>query len=386
MSSKALVVGTYQHKLEELARQPDLEVVCIVPPAWRQDGRDLALERAHTDGYELIVAPIRWNGSFHLFYFPTLGRDLERLRPDVVHVDEEPYNLATLLAFRQARTTGARPLFFTWQNLRRRYPPPFCWFQRYVLRHAAHAIAGSADAARVLREKRYRGPLAVIPQFGIDPTQFSPATGPRPAGAPFTIGYLGRLVEEKGLLGLLQAVAGLRGEWRLELFGHGPLRRRLEARARELGIGDRLRIAGPVPSTSVPDRLRALDALVLPSLTRPNWKEQFGRILVEAMACGVPVVGSASGEIPNVIGEAGLIFPEGDVAGLRACLGELLESDTRRAALASRGRARVLARYTHRKIAEATAAVYREMTSAAPGPASEAPAREQRPLTRDSRL
>ena len=361
MLSKALVVGTYQRKLEELAQRPELELICIVPPSWRQDRRDQVLERAHTVGYELIVSPIRWNGSFHLFHFPRLADHLERIRPTVVHVDEEPYNLATFLAFREARRVGALPLFFTWQNLHRRYPPPFSWFQGYVLRRAAHAIAGSADAGRVLRRKGYRGPLAVIPQFGVDPDRFSPATRPIKAGGPFRIGYLGRFVEEKGLLGLLEAAAGLPGEWRLVLFGHGPLRRRLEARARELGIADRLRIGDPVPSTSVPERLRSLDALVLPSQTRPNWKEQFGRILVEAMACGVPVIGSTSGEIPNVIGDAGLVFPEGDVARLRACLAELLGSETRRAELASLGRARVLSHYTHARVAEATAAVYDQM-------------------------
>ena len=110
--SKALVVGAYQRKLEEIARHPDVELACIVPPSWRQDGRELRLERAHTRGYELIVEPIRWNGNFHLFHFPGLERHLARLRPDLVHVDEEPYNLATFLATRQARRCGARPPAF----------------------------------------------------------------------------------------------------------------------------------------------------------------------------------------------------------------------------------------------------------------------------------
>jgi quercetin dioxygenase-like cupin family protein len=92
----------------------------------------------------------------------------------------------------------------------------------------------------------------------------------------------------------------------------------------------------------VPSRLAQLDALVLPSLTRPNWKEQFGRVLVEAMACGVPVVGSDSGEIPRVIGQAGLSFPEGDAGALRASLAELMGSERRRAELGARGRIRVL--------------------------------------------
>src|SRR5919199_6215917 len=110
MVSKALVVGAYQRKLEEIARQPDIELFCIVPPAWREEGRSIRLGRAHTQGYQLLVEPIRWNGSYHLFHFPGLGRRLAELRPDVVHVDEEPYNLATFLAVRDAGGVGAPSL------------------------------------------------------------------------------------------------------------------------------------------------------------------------------------------------------------------------------------------------------------------------------------
>jgi glycosyltransferase involved in cell wall biosynthesis len=111
----------------------------------------------------------------------------------------------------------------------------------------------------------------------------------------------------------------------------------------------------------MPDRLRGWDVVVLPSLTRPNWKEQFGRILVEAMACAVPVVASGSGEIPNVVGDAGVLVPEGDAGALRAALAALLADPARRQELGRRGRARALERYTHRRIAEATARVYRTL-------------------------
>ena len=362
MVSKALVVGAYQRKLEAIAQQPGVELVCVVPPSWRQDGREQPLERAYTNGYELIVEPIRWNGKFHIFHFPGLGRQLARVQPDLVHVDEEPYNLATFLAIRAARQIGARSLFFTWQNLPRQYPAPFSWIERAVYRQAPRAIAGNAEAAEVLRHKGYRGGIDVIPQFGVDPELFSPERrGDRPPGKPFTVGYLGRLVEEKGLPLLLEAVAGLPGAWRLELYGHGPRQTELVARSRELGIAGQVLIRAPVPSRQVPELLRSFDALVLPSRTLPRWKEQFGRVLVEAMACGVPVVGSTSGEIPNVIGEAGLRFAEGDAAALRARLAELQGSERRRAELGARGRVRVLERFTHEKIARQTVEVYRAM-------------------------
>jgi glycosyltransferase involved in cell wall biosynthesis len=363
--SKALVVGAYQRKLEELARHQDLDLTCIVPPSWRQDGRDFTLERAHLAGYRLLIAPIRWNGNFHLFHFPGLRRQLARLRPDLVHMDEEPYNLATFLAARAARGCSARFVFFTWQNLQRRYPPPFSWFERYVYRRSSYALAGNLEAKQVLCEKGYRGPTAVIPQFGIDPDRFRPSPSP-PGGEPndcLRIVFLGRLVPEKGLWVLLDAVRMLRGSWRLDLFGHGPLREPLLARAAALGLSERVRVHPPVPSVDVPAQLQKFDVLVLPSLTQRNWKEQFGRALVEAMACGLAVIGSSSGEIPHVIGDAGIVVPEGSAAALGAGLAELQASARRRAELGARGRDRVLERFTHRQIASETAEVYRRALS-----------------------
>lgn len=376
MVSKALVVGAYQRKLEELARQPDIALTVIVPPVWREGSNLARLERAHTRGYHLLVAPLAFNGQFHLHFYPTLGRLLRQLRPEILHMDEEPYNFATWLAIRQGRTVGARCLFFTWQNLQRRYPWPFSGFERSVHAAAAHAIAGSPSAVDVLRVKGFCGPVTVIPQFGVDPTIFSPravdAHTPTQNGdssssivrpPSFIIGYAGRLVPEKGVDVLLDACAMLPPtlNWKLHLLGDGPEREHLAGSARELGIDDRVRFLGRVSSAETPEFYRTLDVLALPSLSQPNWVEQFGRVLTEAMACGIPVVGSRSGEIPWVIGDAGRIFPEGDAGALANILGELAGDPAGRAAAAAAGRARVLAHFTQAQIAAETAAVYREM-------------------------
>ncbi|MBI5303377.1 MAG: glycosyltransferase family 4 protein [Chloroflexi bacterium] len=365
MVSKALVVGQYQTKAEEIAKHPDIELVVVVPPAWRDERGILPLERVHTRGYDLSVAPIRFNGQFHLHYYPTLPTLLEQIKPDLVHIDEEPYNLATFFALRAAQRVRAKSLFFTWQNLARRYPPPFAWMEAYVLRHSDYALAGNAESVDVLRAKGYHGKASVIPQFGVDQTSFSPRpTTQRPNDATtqlFRIGYVGRFVAEKGVALLLRAVAPLSGEWELRLLGSGPEQARLETLARELGIASRVVFESWVASTEMPERLRALDALVLPSITRPNWKEQFGRVLIEAMACAVPVIGSTCGEIPHLIGDAGLIFPEGDAPTLTAHLAALRDDPTRRAELGARGRARVLAQYTQTRIAAETSRVYRAL-------------------------
>ncbi len=340
-----------------LAEDPDLELTCVVPPSWAGQ----PLERAHLRGYRLVVRPIRLDGNFHLFHFVGLAPLLRRLRPDVVHVDEEPYNLATWLATRQALAAGARTLFFTWQNLLRRYPPPFGWFERDVFSRSRFAIAGSTEAAAVLHRKGYRGRSTVVPQVGVDPEIFRPRPGGRANRDPFTVGYAGRLVEEKGLFVLIDALGDLAGEWRLRLFGAGPLREPLLDRARRRGIDERVSVEGAIRSVEMPIRLPELDVLVLPSLTRPNWKEQFGRVLTEAMACEVPVVGSTSGEIPRVVGDGGLVVPEGDPSALRDALQELAADPDLRLRLGRRGRRRVLERFTHQRVAADTLAVYRRM-------------------------
>jgi glycosyltransferase involved in cell wall biosynthesis len=126
-------------------------------------------------------------------------------------------------------------------------------------------------------------------------------------------------------------------------------------------IGGSVRFDDPISSTAMPAYYQGLDALVLPSRTMHNWKEQFGRMLIEGMACGVPVVGARSGAIPEVIGEAGLTFPEGDVDALRACLLSLMEHPRLRHQLTEAGRKRVMEHFTQEQVAGQTVGVYRRM-------------------------
>ncbi|MBI3287811.1 MAG: glycosyltransferase family 4 protein, partial [Chloroflexi bacterium] len=165
---------------------------------------------------------------------------------------------------------------------------------------------------------------------------------------------------------LLRAVAGLKGEWVLRILGRGPQRRPLESLASKLEIEKRVIFDPPRSSTAMPDYYRQLDLLVLPSRTRKNWVEQFGRALIEAMACGVPALGSDAGEIPNVVGEAGLIVPEGDVQATRQAIQRLRDDADLRRRLGQLGRERVLGHYTQAQVAAATYQVYLRLVEMPP--------------------
>jgi glycosyltransferase involved in cell wall biosynthesis len=373
MLSKACIVGAYQKKLEEIAAIDGVDLTVVVPPSWEDPRDPTRLEKVYTKGYNLLVTDIAFNGNYHLHFYPKLGKIVRQVQPDIFHIDEEPYNLATFLAMRLARSVKAGTVVFSWQNLQRRYPPPFNWMERYVLNHADALLAGNSESAQVWQRKGYRGPIHLIPQFGVDPniyyrrqrptrqgriSIFKQRTTRPPTQPALAIGYVGRLVEEKGVEILLHTASRLTGPWTLQILGSGPDRERLEKMTQWLGIAPRVTFDQKLPSTHLPHYFSGLDVLVLPSLTRPNWKEQFGRVLIEAMACDVITVGAQSGAIPEVIGEAGLTFAEGDVDELQTQLQQLIDDVPLRETLRQKGRQRVKEHYTQAAIAKNTVKVY----------------------------
>ena len=363
MISKACLVGIYQRKLEEIAKFPHINLTVLVPSTWKDARGELVLEREFTEGYELIDVPLRFNGNFHLHHYPGLRGIVNRINPHILHIDEEPYNLTTYLALHEGLRIGAKSLFFSWQNIYRQYPPPFRQLEKWVLNQIDYAIVGNQESQAVWEGKGYTGPMSIIPQFGVDPNLFSPTNITRP-DRPFTIGYAGRLVEEKGLDLLIKAALGLSTDWQIRFLGEGPHRDHLNTLAGILNIGGQVHFEKGRPSTEMPAFYHGIDALVLPSLTKPNWKEQFGRVLIEAMACGVPVIGSDSGAIPEVIGPAGVIVSEGDEDALRNALRGLIHDHTLYQSLQKSGRKRVLNNYTQEQIAQSTVNVYETMINA----------------------
>jgi glycosyltransferase involved in cell wall biosynthesis len=306
----------------------------------------------------------------HVMNYGLKARALVRSAWDLVHAWEEPYIIAGAQIARWTPRSAAL-VFATFQNISKRYPPPFNWIERYSLRRATGWVAFGHTALTALgpREGYSDKPHRVIP-VGVDTVKFTPdksarevvrrALGWLPDGPP-VVGYLGRFVPEKGLRVLCDALDATTADWRALFVGGGPLEH--DIRAWGAKYGDKVRVITGVPHEKVPAYLNTMDVLAAPSQTLPRWQEQLGRMLIEGFSCGLAVVGSDSGEIPHVLSDAGLVVPEGDVTAWADTLGVLLDSPDRRADLAARGRARAESTYSWPVVARAHLRFFDEVLS-----------------------
>jgi glycosyltransferase involved in cell wall biosynthesis len=371
----AAVIAEYQKPLAALAAGGCWALHLLVPTAWpERGGRMTPLERTHAPGYAIHARRVWFPRHYYGYLFPGLLGVLWRVRPAVLHVYEEAHSLLPFLILLLRPLLALlwrRPLpviLYAAQNIVKRYPPPFRWFERYCFDHADAILACGVGVAATLRQKGYRGPIRVVP-LPTDPAVFrrDPAAGAAlrarlgiPPAAP-VIGYAGKLAPEKGVATLLAAFLRLPGgpnAPHLLIAGNGSERDRLAQAAATAGVGDRVHLLGSLDHAALVAALSAGDVWVVPSETRSNWREQFGRIAVEAMACENAVVVSDSGELPRVVGAAGRVFPEGEAAALAAVLTDLLADPAACAALAAAGRARVLAYFTPEQAARLYSAAY----------------------------
>jgi len=269
-------------------------VTVVAPERFPGDLGPVVARHEPSERAELRAVPVHRAGHIHVM---TYGRPLRRLLDDawdVVHCWEEPYILASAQVARACRASSAL-VYATFQNLDKRYPPPFAAIERFSMRRASGWIAFGTSIARTLagRAAYAARPHAVIP-FGVDVRQFAPDPD---AGAELraalwwaddgvpVVGFLGRFIEAKGLPLLLDTLTDLarRGVgWRALLVGGGPL----EARAQAFAAAHpgRVHVALGVSHDEVPRYLRAMDVLCAPSQTTESWREQFGRMLIEAFA------------------------------------------------------------------------------------------------------
>jgi len=351
--SHSYVVAQNRRLAHEMARvgRGEWHVTAAAPARLRGDLRDIELEPIANEACAVIPLDVRFGSHPHLRMYGRQLHSLLRQPWDLIHCWEEPY----VIAAAQIARLVQRPARFvpaTFQNIGKQYPLPVRVLERRVMARADAWIAFGRTAYATQRDRPgYASKPARALSPGVDIETFHPEPSERHRtrerfgwGAnDVVVGFVGRFIEEKGVDTLLEAFARAAGRWHLLFVGGGVLASRIGSVQQQHPA--RVRLVESPPHDEVPRYLRAMDVLCAPSRTSVRWKEQFGRMLIEAMACGVPVIASDSGEIPHVVQDAGLVLPEGDPAAWAETIDRVAADDTLRADLSTRGLARARAEF-----------------------------------------
>ncbi len=332
-------VPEHAKKLPELARHFDLTCATVRPEqlglvygATIRSRNDHSLPWMHHELEAMGAVPFSTATMLK-----GLGSLMRSRMWDYVLVENEPWSLIKWQTLFHARWSGKVRYYgeFTWENVLR---PSWkgqilAMVYRLTARWTDYWVCGNVAASEIVRD--YGTPsdrVLVCPQVGVDPAEFKPFSESQRAEArlargldpgAFIVGFAGRLVPEKGVPELVEAGRRLApaSGFQLAVMGQGKL---LNWIREEASTASWLKHYPPVPHHDVPDFLRCLDVLVLGShpVNRDGecWEEQFGHILVEAIACGAVAIGSRSGAIPEVLGDDELTFAVGNGMGLSEIL------------------------------------------------------------------
>lgn len=374
----AAVEPAYRKLYAELALQ-GVRLMAVIPAYWTEGCRLQSFREGPRDSrYEWITLNTVFVDRIRAFMYPnvfTLCRRVLGFKPDIFHIVEEPFSVsaAQFALIRDVFCPKAKIVLQSFENLDVYQGFPFRYVQDFNLKRADALVITPREGREIWERRGFKGEMYTVP-LGVDTEVFRPlektenAGGTMPFYVPnnenFNVGYVGRLLEEKGIDNLVDAVHLLKEMGRrvsLFIVGSGGLRKMLEERAAALGLSQNVQFIDKLEQRQLALFYRRVDALVLPSITTKGWKEQFGRVLVEAMACRVPVIGSSSGEIPNVVGDAGLIFKEGDAGELCKSLDRLIKDKELREQLALKGLQRVREMYAWTAVAKELVGIYKEV-------------------------
>lgn len=348
------VVPEYRERERALVRNHDVILELLVPHHWPHIGIDPQAINTE-ESFAIISGATYGTGSIPLFAYelPILIERLKDFKPDVIDIHEEPYSVSAfeIVVLAKRVCPASKIIIYSAQNIKKRYPPPFKWMERYVMDNVDAAYPCSQGVQDVLIAKGFAKPAPVIP-LGVQTDLFLPKS--HPISKSFTVGFAGRLEDSKGIDILIEAMALSQSNtntFRLMICGSGSTESRLKSMAQVHGLNN-VTWCGELTQAAMPAFYQGCDAFVVPSLTTKTWKEQFGRTAAEAMSCGIPVVVSDSGSLPEVVGDCGLVVPEGDAKALAKALQTISRDSSVRTNLSMQGRQRAVERYSWTAVAE----------------------------------
>jgi len=296
-------------------------------------------------------ATLRWRAR-------RLKRLLTDTLPDLVQIEEEPETPAAHTSAMLCRRLRIPYVLFSWESLRRRLGLFQHLRARRTLSGSAGVIGGNHLAEALLRNGAVGKPSLALPQHGIA----LPPTHPASGREALELGFIGRLVPERGLDLLIHALGQTMGKWHLTVVGTGPEQEPVEELVQRLGLASRVRWLGGVRREAIDALWPELDCLVIPSRETTTWVERHSPLLLEAMARGIAAVVTQSGALPELVGEAGVVVR--DLDELVLALQELVAHPEKARALGALGRRRVQEHYVDDAIAARTLEFWNGMVAA----------------------
>ena len=350
------------------ARYPDAQIKVLIPKTWPATLFNLAagdLSKDKINNCEFISIKTFKSGNEVLYgyNFFALSKILKAFKPDLIHVEQgdNAFSYFQAIILSKLFCRKAKFTFFTWVNWKQKrslkYKLIWSFIERFNLKNSFGAFVGNDEAREILKEKGFVKPIKVLLQLGVNQKYFIPAKIINKNSDKKYLGFIGRIIKEKGVFLLIDAFARLASEfknWNLLFVGNGKAKEKLINYVSEKGLNNRIQFKDSVCHEQISGILNNLDGLILPSYDTSEWKEQFGHVLIEAMACKVPVLGSSGGYISNVIGDSGLVFKQKDENDLLEKLKGFFSSEELRKKMSQRGHERFKEKYSYEIIAEKT--------------------------------
>ena len=333
--SHALIQREAQARWRKLVKSGTHQVRLVVPKRWVVNwfGVEQILEGCdeEIDGLAVKTLSTTSESNLSYYFFRRLGRELREFDADVIFPTHESNQTIQMVLWRWFFSRRSRLVFFTMSE-HKRLAPPVSLHPRHLLGYCWRKIAWGllchgSDAAvchyprikEQMRREGYNRPILIQTQIGVDEDLFRPDIRDREGMRTklglngFVVGFVGRITLEKGILDIAEAIGHLPTDTVLFVVGDGPDRDRLKNMALKSGWEKRLHLTGVVSPSEVAAYMRAMDCFVLGSRTTEGWVDTFPNVVAQAMATGLPVVGSNSGAIPFMLGDRGLLFQEGSV-------------------------------------------------------------------------
>ena len=366
----AAIEPEYRKLFVELSKEVE-QLIVIAPSSWTEGGRLQYLENKKNDlDYNLIPLSVIFRNKIRFHFYPNFFKIIsiaKTFKPDVLHLFEEPFSFvcSEFISIFKMFSPNTKLIIESFENLDVVQRNIFHYIQKFNLKNTDLLINIPQEGELIWRSRGFRGCIKKG-NVGVDTKKFFKNYEFLKNKERLRIGYVGRVTPEKGLDTLIEAfLALINGGFNVELSvvgsGNEDYVNKLKDKLNKLILENKVFFEESLDSDNLASLYNKIDILVLPSLTILRWKEQFGRVLIEAMACETVVAGSSSGEIPVVIGDAGVVFREGDADDLFLKLKELILNPNSMKEFAKKGKERVDKLYSWEVVAKQLKEYYSEL-------------------------